>query len=445
MPWLHVGLLLLVLFGMGCGRPFVEMEPPAISVAVPDLSVIIDQETILLQIEAASPRMIVRVTVDGDTLERNPQTGRWHGTVSLDPGLNAIRITAEDEDGMVGSTTAYAMRLTARTSPFAPTLPQPRGGHTATRLLDGSVLITGGASRRTELASRTAYLLPPDGQAIEPLLAQLLTGRAGHTATLLPDGDVLIAGGALTDAVASLDELIETVERYDAETQTFVPMGFRGQPIRRAHHTAVLRIENGQVLLDLYGGRGDIRYGDTPRLGIREDVRTFEITADSVIAQNSLASAPRLLSVDGHIEAPLAFGEPGALTRYLVAGTSFGTQVTDSVSFLLNYTTMPRITFDDDLPTLRLSRTRHAAATVAPGMVAILGGYQPGATPEEIARTELYVDEARQYFLFPESPALQRRFGHTATFFPPNRILLSGGFFSSGSATSFAEYLELDL
>lgn len=436
--------LLLVLLGTGCDRPFVEMQPPDILVAGPDLSVIQTESQIRLQLEAASPRSVIAVSVDGTSFARNPETGFWEGTVTLSRGLNTLQILSEDEDGTTGTTTAYALHYTFRTPSFAPFLPSPRGGHTATRLLDGSLLITGGANEQDVLAFNEALLLGPGSSEFSHLLGDLITPRAGHTATLLPDGDVIIVGGGTSDVISSVDELLETVERYDAETRTFVPMGFRGQPIRRMHHTALLRVENNRVLLDLYGGRGDIRYGDTPRLGIREDLRTFEITADSVIALNSLASASRLLSVSGHIQAPLALAAPGDLNRYLVSGTSYGAQSTDSISFILDYTT-ERITFDDDLPPLLQTRSRHAAVTLAPGLVALLGGRQEEVPPAEINSVELYVDAARQYFLFPSPSGIQRRFGHTATFFPPNRILLLGGFFGSGDATLYGEYLEIDL
>jgi hypothetical protein len=60
-----------------------------------------------------------------------------------------------------------------------------------------------------------------------------------HTATLLPDGRVLIAGGFNGDYLSE-------VEIYDPRTGGFIPIGSMTTP--RMDHVAVL-LENGKVLL----------------------------------------------------------------------------------------------------------------------------------------------------------------------------------------------------
>ena len=82
----------------------------------------------------------------------------------------------------------------------------PRAGHTATRLSDGQVLIAGGTSEgRRALAS--AELYNPD-RGVFTSTADMTTHRIGQTATLLRTGQVLIAGGmgdsALNNASAEL-------------------------------------------------------------------------------------------------------------------------------------------------------------------------------------------------------------------------------------------------
>jgi hypothetical protein len=86
-----------------------------------------------------------------------------------------------------------------------------RASATATLLPNGQVLIAGGAggSTSTELydpATNTLSAGPPMGQA-----------RYGATATLLPNGKVLIAGG--NDGTNALS----TTEFYDLATKTFAP------------------------------------------------------------------------------------------------------------------------------------------------------------------------------------------------------------------------------
>jgi hypothetical protein len=84
-----------------------------------------------------------------------------------------------------------------------------RHGHTATLLLDGRVLITGGdgPGRSTELYDPATGTFVNTGPMFEP--------RAGHTATLLTNGQVLIAGPATSSGA----------ELYDPATGTFVRTG----------------------------------------------------------------------------------------------------------------------------------------------------------------------------------------------------------------------------
>jgi len=121
---------------------------------------------------------------------------------------------------------------------------EPRYGYTATLLLTGSVLIAGGRSSAsggeatTDPAYTSAELYDPATHSFAATGA-LTTGRSAHTATLLPNGMVLLAGGA-DPALTPVAEL------YDPQAGTFVPTGT--MTAARSEHTAT-PLADGQVLI----------------------------------------------------------------------------------------------------------------------------------------------------------------------------------------------------
>jgi hypothetical protein len=79
----------------------------------------------------------------------------------------------------------------------------PRTAHTATLLANGNVLVAGGASSKALVTGGINITVTPQltAEPYDPLTGVFLptasmgTGRIGHTATLLADGTVLISGG----------------------------------------------------------------------------------------------------------------------------------------------------------------------------------------------------------------------------------------------------------
>jgi N-acetylneuraminic acid mutarotase len=116
--------------------------------------------------------------------------------------------------------------------------------HTATLLPEGKVLIAGGYSHWDGLASFNS------SQTFDPAIGQwsvagnLNTAREGHTATLLPDGEVLVAGGY--DWNWSSRSTVDGAELYDATSGTWTAAGNLGTA--RLAHTATL-LPNGTVLV----------------------------------------------------------------------------------------------------------------------------------------------------------------------------------------------------
>jgi len=141
------------------------------------------------------------------------------------------------------SATVSPSPSTTRFSHLSPalTMTARRAAHTATLLPDGTVLIAGGfrQERTSEIPIASAELYDPETNTFRPT-GDMNEARSAHTATLLPDGLVLIAGGW------GLDGRSATAELYDARTGHFRYAASMAEP--RASMTATL-LNNGRVLI----------------------------------------------------------------------------------------------------------------------------------------------------------------------------------------------------
>jgi hypothetical protein len=120
----------------------------------------------------------------------------------------------------------------------------PRAGHTATLLTSGKVLVAGGAREIGfgSLILATAELYDPSTGAFIAT-GNMTMPRTWHSATLLPDGRVLISGG-INDLAGQIPS--NGAEIYDPSTGTFAATGsmIGGH---RCHQATLLG--NGKVLI----------------------------------------------------------------------------------------------------------------------------------------------------------------------------------------------------
>ncbi|BDU77020.1 Kelch repeat-containing protein [Mesoterricola sediminis] len=138
----------------------------------------------------------------------------------------------------------------------ASALARARAGHTATRLKDGRVLVVGGRDSTCLFTCpvtiwRSAELFDPATGTWSDT-GSMAQGRTGHTATLLPDGRVLIAGGTSPDLLDT--DVSSLVEVWDPATGVFTVAGNLLRP--RSNHTATL-LGDGTLLL-----AGGLTYGE---------------------------------------------------------------------------------------------------------------------------------------------------------------------------------------
>ena len=119
-------------------------------------------------------------------------------------------------------------------------LTTPRFGHTATLLSNGKVLVVRRSGGGDYLTSSEIY---DPATGVWTTTGSLNTSRINHTTTLLPDGKVLVAGG-LNNYVTVIP--LSSVELYDPSTGIWTVTNSLN--LARNGHTATL-LPNGQILV----------------------------------------------------------------------------------------------------------------------------------------------------------------------------------------------------
>jgi N-acetylneuraminic acid mutarotase len=365
----------------------------------------------------------------------------------LRSSAQTVAITATF-NGISGSA---ALTLTAPGWRSAGVLLSPREGHSATLLANGKVLIAGGrgASGLPVLASE---LFDPATGLSTYTTAGLNFGRYGHTATLLPNGNVLLVGaidGNFQDAP----------ELYDPATGTWTLVNRPGAN-RTAHASTLLA--NGKVLI-VGGISASARCMASTEL---YDPATGQWTdTGSLIRGRCLPSAT--LVNDGKVfvfggldanSAALAYAEvyDPATGHWVNGGTLNSARYGHSATLLANGMVLlaggsdgPNLVADSALfePNLghefvagRLStpRTNHTATLLPDGQVLLAGGVDPG--PVAVRSTELYAGVGTSG-VWPNSGNLdQGRAGHTATLLRDGTLIVTGGVASGLVLNSIEAY-----
>ncbi len=220
----------------------------------------------------------------------------------------------------------------------APPMLDPRSDQSATLLPDGTVLIAGGM-RRNQSFYRSAEIFDPVTNQFGRT-GDMSIARVGHEAVLLSSGKVLILGGWIGHAVTNV------VEEYDPATKKFVVGG--KMTTKRAHPSATL-LDNGDVLI-AGGNETDGRSGMATAELYHAATQTFEALPSMHEAR--LAHTATLLN-DG---------------RVLLAGGR-GETVTSSAEIYDPRTKQFVVTGG-----LNVARYKHTAALLPDGRVLVAGG-----------------------------------------------------------------------
>jgi len=270
-----------------------------------------------------------------------------------------------------------------------------RTGHTATLLKNGRLLIAGGWTGRYNLR-RSAELYDPATGVFTPT-GDMVLERAGNTAALLPDGRVLVAGGEDRG-----ENALASAELSDPATGTFTRTGDMTEARGQATATP---LRNGKVLI-VGGGSGHYPSQNVYRSAELYDPATgkFTSTGQMAVGRNKHASvllASGKVLVVGGSDNRGWHGEYSSAEIYDPATGTFSATGAMSASRF-------------KLP--------HATVLLDNGMVLVAGGGNFG---------EVY-DETKGTFSKVEGNFGAARFFASATVLPGGKTLITGGYAESG-------------
>jgi streptogramin lyase len=276
--------------------------------------------------------------------------------------------------------------------------------HTATLLKNGLVLIAGGygLAGGPPGALSSAELYDPVAKTFATIPVGMVQARGQHTATLLKDGRVLLAGGILPGSDISLT----TAEIYDPVANSFSATGALINPLG-AHAAALL--PSGKVLV-----AGGACCGDTPSIEASHFSEIWDpatgawaFTGDQF---TFLAQETATLLLDGTVLVAGGTYSDGTGTRTNPAAVAASELYYpgDDAAFAVG-----------DMATGRLF---HTATRLFNGKVLIAGG---STNAVSLASAELY-DPATHQFTATGGMGTAR-VGHSATLLGNGKVLIAGG------------------
>jgi hypothetical protein len=348
---------------------------------------------------------------------------------------------------------AVAMAQSPGTFRATDNMTASRAWHTATLLLDGRVLIAGGAGDNSDSSiSSSAEIYDPATGTFTPT-GNLTRARYAHSATLLPDGRVLIAGGyGPTGSTKSGDGPppksygeLTSAEIYDPSTGTFTVTG----DMIAAGGPAVL-LPNGKVLISA-GNASISAYASA-------QVELYDPPSATFSAKTIEAGATQTATLLSNGKVLLAYAnDTGTGEIYDSSADSFSP--TDNIYYqtatlLMNGRVLFISNRDNDYHlgdetqlydpstgeftaagSMTIGRDSHAATLLPDGTVLVAGSWLPGGGA--LASAEIY-DPVLGTF-GPTGSMTRGRYFQTATLLNNGQVLITGGYSPFPAATSSAE------
>lgn len=327
-------------------------------------------------------------------------------------GLLAVPAAWEQAGSAISSAELYDPKTRIWSS--AGTLRTPRFGHTATLLASGKVLVVGGdlTGPSSEFPAgldslSSAELYDPQTNSWS-LAASMPTPRAFHTAALLADGRVLVAGG-IASTTADQGHVLASAELYDPSANNWIAAA--PMPSARWSQSATLLSDHRVLVIGGMDRLFDDLLGSIPTTGL-STAALFDPVTDSWSPVASMhyarISPSATLLPNGAV---LVVGDDG---------------VNEQTAEIFD----PAIEQWSVSPKPEAGRAGHVAALLQTGAVLVAGGLgEPSA--------ELFDWHRNAWLSAGALPAI--RSGATATVLDNGQVLVAGGFGSVSDAWAGAE------
>jgi len=276
--------------------------------------------------------------------------------------------------------------------------------HTATLLPTGKVLVAGGRNAQ-RVALESAELYDPATGAWSAT-GPMTVPRAGHTATLLADGRVVVAGGVSNDhADPPCCTATATAEIYDPATGTWTPTG--SMSTDRFWFDATV-LQDGRILVA----------GGATRSNMLDGTEIYDPASGRWTRTGDLNVA-----------------RYGHTLTLLDDGTVLAARGSDSGD--LEWTLSSAERYDPRTGTWSLagdtgvSSVGHTATLLADGRVLVAGGYS-GGVGGGIAHVVTVLFDPATGAWSRSGDLLEPRYGHAATLLPAGEVLVAGGVYQIG-------------
>ena len=341
------------------------------------------------------------------------QEGASAGSISVSSGTTAtftpaiagvyhILATATDDTSLTAAALAIAAPSRLRS---AGSLGAARLAHTATLLPSGKILVAGGGYGPDLI---DGFWVVDSAELYDPATGTFTAagsfGRNQHTATLLRDGTVLLAGGEQGYASVTASS-----ESYDPASNSFTPTGTMSDA--REDHTATLLADGRVLITGGFAAYGYWDYGNTP-------LDTAEI----------YDPATRRFTRAGRMTSARAFHAATLLADGTVLITGGVTGQSNGAGLLLGGETAeiydPAVGTFTGVGSMASQRWNHTSTLLPDGRVLLAGGsFNTSA--------EVYDPAAKTFRV--TGPMIATRAYHTATARADGSVLIVGGLDSHGS------------